>query len=340
MANNITNMTLRLPDDLNMQLQVASKTADVSKHQMIIDFIRAGLSGNVYQSLEAAQLVKEQLDSDRPITDVALDIQNALDMLQAQIHSLKEENKLIREELTKKKEEPEHNFKPNYEVTKQSTVRFYMLLASKYYEQEWGKGRNKDKYRYHYELGIVTRLGTTKTGRKSFWVCAVDLDDLQLSPDGEFMSPLGNYGYDPESWAKEEEEARLTSTRGKDPYKYQIGEDEELARDWQPGITSEYLHETFDIDYKELVNRTGLDLCIDGVWTRFIKQDASTWNRTGYVRKINYEAKVVEKKIEALKEQLGQSDKLSRESIKQEIKELEQKLQDLTYVQPVTPAIA
>ncbi|MDZ8185917.1 MAG: hypothetical protein RMX96_13835 [Nostoc sp. ChiSLP02] len=289
----MANMTLRLTEELEQQIKAVIQTTGTSKHQFIIDAIRDSLSGKVYQSLDAAQQVKEQLEGNRPITEVALDTQNALDMLQAQIHKLSEENRAIREELTKKKDEPEHQFKPGQEVTKQSTVRYSILLTSKCIEQYWSKDDNKrkDKYRYHPDLGIITKEGKTKTGRMSFWIIETDLGDLTLSPEGYFMSPLGTtYGYDPETWDTEEEEVKANNGRGKDPYKYRNGEDEELVEDWTPGITSEYLHKTFGIDYKDLVNRTVLDICIEGVWTHFIKQDNSIWNQTGYFRKIDYAA--------------------------------------------------
>ncbi|MDZ8138689.1 MAG: hypothetical protein RM049_25860 [Nostoc sp. DedQUE04] len=286
-------MTLRLTEELEQQIKAVIQTTGASKHQFIIDAIKDSLSGKVYQSLDAAQQVKEQLDGNRPITEVALDVQNALDMLQAQIHNLKEENRAIKEELTKKKEEPEHQFKEGYEVTKQSTVRFYMLLSSKCYVQYWSEdgGKRKDKYRYHYELGIITKEGKTKTGRMSFWIMDTDVEELQVSPEGHFISPLGSLGYDQETWAREEEEVKVNSGRGKDPYKYRGGEDAEIVKDYTPGITSEYLHKTFSIDYKELFSRRTLDLCIDGVWTHFIKDYEGMWSKTGYYQTIDYASK-------------------------------------------------
>ncbi|WP_251958423.1 hypothetical protein [Nostoc commune] len=261
-------MTLRLTEELEQQIKAVIQTTGTSKHQFIIDAIKDSLSGKVYQSLDAAQQVKEQLDGNRPITESALDIQNALDMLQAQIHSLKKENRDIKEELTKKKEEPEHQFKEGYEVTKQSTVRFYMLTSSKQYVQEWSKGggKRKDRYRYHPELGIITKEGKTKTGRMSFGIEDTNIEELKVSPEGYFISPLGNLGYDQETWAIEEEEVKANSGRCADPYRYWASEDEELIEDFEPGITPEYLHETFSIDYKDLVTRRKLDLNINGVW--------------------------------------------------------------------------
>ncbi|HYX14065.1 MAG TPA: hypothetical protein VE944_06800 [Nostoc sp.] len=286
-------MTLRLTEELEQQIKAVIQTTGTSKHQFIIDAIKDSLSGKVYQSLDAAQQVKEQLDGNRPITESALDIQNALDMLQAQIHSLKKENRDIKEELTKKKEEPEHQFKPGYEVTKQSTVRFSILFASKYHEQYWGEDGNKrkDKYRYHYELGIITKEGKTKTGRISFWIININVEDLALSPEGHFISPLGTLGYDQEAWDKEEEEVAANRGRGKDPYKYRASEDEEIIGDIELGITPEHLHETFGIDYKDLVNRIILDICIDGVWAHFVKDSNGMWSKTGYYQTIDYTSK-------------------------------------------------
>ncbi|MDZ8221851.1 hypothetical protein [Nostoc sp. ChiVER01] len=287
-------MTLRLTEELEQQIKAVIQTTGTSKHQFIIDAIKDSLSGKVYQSLDAAQQVKEQLEGNRPITEAALDIKNALDMLQAQIHKLSEENRAIKEELTKKKDEPEHQFKPGYEVTKQSTVRFSILVASKYIEQYWSKdgGKQKDKYRYHPELGIITREGKTKTGRMSFWIIATDLEDLTLSPEGYFISPLGTtYGYNQETWAIEEEEVKANGGRGKDPYKYRVSEDEEFIEDFDPGITPEHLHETFGIDHKDLVTRRILDICIEGVWTHFIKDSNNMWSKTGYYQAIDYASK-------------------------------------------------
>ncbi|MBE9105347.1 hypothetical protein IQ229_10455 [Nostoc cf. edaphicum LEGE 07299] len=294
MANNITNMTLRLPDDLNLQLQAASKAADVSKHQMILDLIRSGLAGQVSQSLEVAQQVKEQLAGDRPITDVAIDTKNALDMIQAQLQMLQGQYQSLKEDIAKKKEEPEVQFKAGYEITKQSTLKYSMLLASDGYEQEWGRGNRKDKYIYHTDLGIITKVGRTKTGRKSFWVLATDVEDLQVSPDGDFISPLGGYGYDLETWEREAEEVKGNSGVLANPYKYWAADDEEMVSiDYELGITAEYLHETFDIDFKVLFSRTTLDIQIDGVWTHFIKQSDDIWAKTGYYRAIDYKAKVL-----------------------------------------------
>lgn len=324
------DMTLRLPEDLEQQVKAAIQISGISKHQFIINAIRDSLAGQVYQSLEAAQQVKEQLEGDRPITDVAIDIKNALDMLQAQIHSLKEDNKAIREEITKVKEEPEISFKVGQEVTRQANSKFSLLITSPAYTQEWAKdgGKFPDIYRYHYDLDIITRQFKTKSGRMAFKVVDVVTEEIQLSPEGHFISPLGKLGYDPEQWAKEKEEVS-TRTGNKDPYKYQLKEDEEIVEDFETGITAQYLHETFGIDYKDLDKRRSFDICIEGVWTHFIKS-GSDWNRTGYVRTINYEAKAIEGQIKELQEKLDKTNsKPQREAIRLQVKELEQKVQDL-----------
>ncbi|MHC0066611.1 hypothetical protein ACWATR_27440 [Nostoc sp. UIC 10890] len=291
----MANMTLRLTEELEQQIKAVIQTTGSSKHQFIIDAIKDSLSGKVYQSLDAAQQIKEQLDSNRPITEAALDIQNALDMLQGQIHKLSEENRAIREELTKKKEEPEHQFKVGHEVTKQSTIRFSILNASYAIEQQWSANNSKrtDTYRYHPDLGIITREGKTKTGRKSFWIEEVGIEEMDISPDGNFRSPLGNWGYDKEVWAAEEEEVAANRGRGKDPYRYQASEDEELVEDLVFDITPEYLHETYEIPHKELATHIGLDINIEGVWTRFIKDsNTNIWMKKGYYRAIDYASKV------------------------------------------------
>ncbi|WP_157943271.1 CopG family ribbon-helix-helix protein [Nostoc sp. CENA543] len=336
MAKVKTNdMTLRLPEELDQQIKAASQVSGISKHQFIINAIKDTLAGQVYQSLEVAQQVKEQLEGDRPITDVAIDIKNALDMLQAQIHNLKEENKLIREEIAKKNDEPEYHFKPGFEVTKQSTKLFSLLMTSRFHTQEWARDgikRNTETLRYHYDLDIITRETRTKSGRIAFKVVAADLEELQVSPDGHFISPLGSFGYDPEQWAKEEEEVKNLSGN-RDPYKYFPGEDEEVVSfNHLETFTNQYLHERFNISYKELINRHFLDICIDGVWTSFGKDYKDEWHKSSYVRTINYDAKAIEVQIEQLEKKIRSSEDVEeRKSLHSQQQELKQKLQDLYH---------